>query len=155
MADEKDDVLKTTIDVEHNGITYTFAIPSFKDELRLGMAERAIRRIYDPETGGSPFALDNNTSMMFQAAAVFENLLRNCTDRWPYSANERGEPIIDHSKFPPERVQEVTEVWIKFMTAVEEFRQKRNPNRQQAGAKAVAGVADPAPVAVQPGSAES
>lgn len=155
MSEAKDDVLRTTLDVEHNGITYTFAIPGFADELKLGVAERAIRRIYDPETGGSPFALDQTTSMMFQAAAVFENLLRNCDDTWPYTANEKGEPVVDHTKFSPDRVQEVTEVWIKFTALVDEFRKKRNSDRKPAGAKAVAGGADSPPVAVQPGPPEA
>lgn len=149
MSDEKSDVLRTTIDVEHNGITYTFAIPSFADELKLGMAERAIRRKYDPESGGSPIGLDQMTYAMFQAVALFESLLRACSSPWPYSKGENGEPVVDHTKFPTERVQEVTEVGFKFTAAVEKFRQDRYPNRKPAGTEALAGGSDPAPVAVQ------
>lgn len=143
-------LLQNTIEVEHNGNTYAFGIPSFRDEMALGMREREIRRAINPQDP-SPQGLDLDTFTMIQAAAVFELMLKQ-GPRWCFSEGEEKVPVIDHTKWSAEHVEEVTAVWLKYTTAVSDFRSGRTANGRSAVGQAVAGQQDSGDVPVRPGA---
>jgi hypothetical protein len=128
-------LLQNTIEVDHNGETYVFGIPSFRDEMALGMREREIRRSINP-ADPSPQGLDLDTYNMIQTAALFELMLKQ-GPKWCFSQDGSGAPVIDHQKWPAEKSEEAPAVWIKFLAAVGDFRSGRAANGQRAGGKAV------------------
>lgn len=139
MDNETDKLLKQTIEIRHNGETYEFRIPSFMDEIKLGLQARRIRRQLDPEGDGSADGLDFATSMLVRSAAVFELLLQSATAKWPYSTGEHGEPVVDITKWPDDKMEEATAIGLAFETDLTRFRQNRAPDRGTAGAEAMAG----------------
>lgn len=119
----EDNILKDTIDVTPNTITYTFGVPSLSDEIKLGIIERNIRRDLDPTTGGDPSGLDGTTYTLVQTAAVFQYLLRGCTDKWPYSTDANGKPTVDYTKWDKQRIGEAIQAYIAYRDAVNRFRE--------------------------------
>lgn len=132
-------VLQDTIEVEHRGEKYEFRIPSLREEIKLGLHERSIRRELDPDSGGAAEGLDISTTMMVRAAAAFEVLLKSSTAKWPFSEGPAKEPVVDFRKFPTDKAEEVAAIGFAFETQLQEFRKARNPDPKPVGEKAVAG----------------
>lgn len=138
------EVIKTEIEVTHNGITYLFKIPSVHEEIKIGIKSREIRRRIVGDTGdAADYGLDFNTQVLIRSCAIFELLLKKCTDKWPYSAGEGGLPVVVSDKFPPEHVDTVVEVGLAFSNQIDTFRAERSAAGKPATEKAVAGQPDP------------
>lgn len=131
------DVLQTTIEVPHKGTTYVFRIPSYTDEIKIGILARNIRRSLDPETGGSAEGLDYSTLVYVRTAAVFQSLLEQCSDTWPFSEDAAKKPIVDYRKWSPEKVEEALAVGMLFETALQRFRGVGIADQNPAGGKTV------------------
>lgn len=145
------DVLKETLDVTVNGETYTFRIPSYKDELRIGMRERNIRRDIDAEIGsgaGSIDGLDNGTFFLMRTAAILEVLLKQSTAVWPWSKDESGAPKVDYTKWPTDKVDEAAAVGVAYNAEIARFRAGGLRNANPDGRQVVEGEPDIGGVAV-------
>lgn len=139
---ETEKLLQSRLSIECNGETYEFRIPSFEDEIRLGMHARAIRRKLDPNGDGSSVGLDLTTAILVRTAAVFEVLLETATTRWPYSANEKGQPVVDWSKWPKDKFEEASLVGMSFEEELGKFRAGGPADPRAGGTEAVAGQPD-------------
>ena len=140
MADANTALLKDSIEVKlPNGNSYEFAIPSFVDEIKLGMCERDIRREVDPTNNGSADGLDNSTAFFVASAAIFRVLLRKASVEWPYSKDAKGGPVVDYTKWPKDKVGEALEVAATFQTELVRFRSGRVADGQSPDAETVAG----------------
>lgn len=127
------DVLQTTIEVSHKGTTYVFRIPSYADELKIGILARNIRRDLDPDTGGAAEGLDGSTLFYIRTAAVFQALLNTCSDTWPFSEDAEQKPVVDYKKWPSGKVEEALAVGMLFETALQRFRGGGTPDQNPAG----------------------
>jgi hypothetical protein len=136
MADS--DVLQDTMTVTVDGISYTFAIPSIYDEMRIGVRMRDIRRKLDPSGDGTDAGLDGATLYMNRACATFEVMLRSCSDTWPYSEGTKG-PTVDSEKFPKERAAAVVAVYQALQEKLMSFRDGGSAARKPPAEQAMAG----------------
>jgi hypothetical protein len=95
-----DEVLKDSLEIKVDGETYEFAIPSYLDEIRIGVEARDILRSLLPSTDGfaTTDTLDNQTNFLVQNCARFKVLLRRSSAKWPWSSDKDGKPMVDPSK---------------------------------------------------------
>lgn len=143
-------MLKDTIDVEVNGETYTFKIPSYMEEIKVGLRERDIRREVEQELGidartsvGEAAGLDGATFFMIQTAAQFEVLLRRSSTSWPWSNDRTGKPIVDFKKWPNEKVAEAMAVGVAYQNAIGQFRSGGDRSDNSTGTQTVEGQSNP------------
>ncbi len=134
-----DPVLKTTIEFSIDGIEYEFRIPGVRDSMALSYKARQVRRAADPEGVGDMTGIDNDTFFLAEGIAALELLLSRCSDTWPFSKDAAGNPVVDSSKFPPERVTTLIDIGMRFRTEVIRFRSGGNPGQRTAGTESVAG----------------
>jgi hypothetical protein len=130
-----DDVLKDSIDVTVNNETYTFRIPSYLDEIKIGVRQRDIVRSVSPDAGID--GVDGQTYFLINTAARFEVLLQSASVKWPYSNGPSGEPVVDFQKWPKDKVTEALAVGAVFSTELSSFRQRGFTDNNPAGEKAV------------------
>ena len=140
------ELMQTTIEVVHkpSGDTFTFAIPSLHDEFRVSARVKKIRKAIDPDWDGYEQGLDGYALMGMNACATFEVLLRASSAKWVYSGGIDGKPVVDSSKFPIDRNDEVRQVGVDFQTAVQTFRAGGDTDKQAPDTEAVAGQQDTA-----------
>lgn len=118
------EITKTTLEVPVRGETYEFKIPSLHEEIAIGSRVTKLRRDIDPLWDGFSMGLDGNTAYMLRACATFELLLKRASAQWVWSHEPNtGGPIVDSSKFPPDKVDLVMEVYQGFLEALSRFRQ--------------------------------
>ncbi len=119
----EDDILKDTLEVKVNGHSYEFKIPSFADEIKVGMVAKSIRRELDDTGGtGSPEGLDYGTFLMIQTAAQMQILLRKADVEWPWSPGPNGQPVVDYRKWPLDKVDEASNIGFAFQSELSRFR---------------------------------
>lgn len=140
---ETERLLQKTLDISYGGNTYVFRIPSFEDEVALGMRSRQIRRRLDPDHDGSSDGIDVSTAILVRTAAVFEVLLEKATDMWPYSAGDKGEPVVNFSTWPRDRFNDAFAVGMRFEEALARFRQGGLADDGAGGEEAVASEPNP------------
>jgi hypothetical protein len=158
-----DPVLQTTIDVEVDGLKFLFAIPSFKDEIKIGLLKKQIRRNMEFEllgpnptgqqvmmSGGEP-TYDNVTETYVQVAAHFRLLLKQADAAWIYSPDENGKPVADYTKWPDDKFNIIVTAGVQFADKLSRFRSGRTPDNQPVRGEAVAGKQDTENQPVQPG----
>lgn len=150
-----DPVLTSTLDVSVRGELYVFRIPSFKDEIKLGLLEREIRRSMEAELYGPSGAAtgmptgDTGTEFMVRVAAQFQHLLVK-GPAWVWSNGPDGKPVADYSKWPDEKVDTAIEVGVAFSNELRRFRAGGDTAGNPAGEQAVAGQPAPASEPVRP-----
>lgn len=137
------DLLSETLTVEIDGDTFEFEIPGYAAEIKIGIRERDIRRIYDPQSGGSASGLDFESGFLIRTAAIFETLLRKASVEWVFSAGADGKPAVDHTKWPKDKVILATKVGGEFQEKLTRFR---------SGGSADGNAARPEAVEMQQGS---
>ena len=121
MAD-KAPVLQNTLEVPYEGQTYVFRIPTPFDHIGIGARQREILRRIEPSSGGDMTGLDAYTYNLLKALATFEKLItRGTTATWVWTADAKGLPVVDASKFPPQAVLLVMEVVDAYETALDRF----------------------------------
>lgn len=138
-----DDLLQTTLEFDVGGDAYVFRIPSFTDEIKLGLLERSIRVRLEREVlpanvpaTGLPTG-DGSTDFLVTVAATFEYLLLR-GPKWVYSNGQNGEPVIDYQKWPNDKVMTAANVVTRYQAELSRFRSGGTPNGQSAGGEAVA-----------------
>lgn len=135
-------LFNTTFTIQVGSESFEFAAPSIGQRIRLGARARAIRRVYDPSGFGDEWGLDDETATLAWGVAAFETLLTGCDakDNWPYSKDERGAPVVDHTKWKANMGYEDTilEVARKLREDMARFRENRAADRQPPGTEDVA-----------------
>lgn len=117
----ENDVLKSEIEVTHRGETFVFTIPSISDEMRIAGRARAIRAASDPSHDGSEYGLPDEVIIAVRAAATFEVVLKQTSASWVHSSGPNG-PVVDHTKFPLNKIQDVATVFLLFQEKLNSFR---------------------------------
>lgn len=126
------DVTKTHLEITVRGQTHNFRIPTFKDEISIGMVARKIRRQFDPDGLGEPTGLDYTTFNLCQYAAQIKVLLESSSGaQWLWSPEKdadgkpTGKLTIDPANWGPDRVAEVAEIGVEFSEKLDRFRSGR------------------------------
>lgn len=118
--------------------TFQFRIPTFHDEIKIGVGIKDLRRKLEPNWDGFEQGLDGSTMYLLRAAATFETLLEKSSAKWPFTANDTGNVLVDSAKFPPDRVMTVQLAYQGYVAALDRFRAGGNPDEDNAGSKDLA-----------------
>lgn len=168
MPDNIDPVLKSTINVSVDEWTFIFRIPSFADEIKLGLRSKQIRRELELEllgpnptpeqqmafTGGES-TYDGTTEGYVRTAAQFSILLKQSSAEWIYSKDEKGNPVCDYKKWPDDKINVVMAAGADFSLQLSRFRSGRlTPPKQPPVDEIVDSQQNPAHQPVQPGDVE-
>jgi hypothetical protein len=130
-------LLQTEIEVESRGNKYVFAIPTVHDEIKHGAQMRFLLQTI---SGSSTlFGLDNTTFFYLEVCAAFETFLRRSSANWVFNKTAQGTPVVDSSKFPPDKIDELSDAYGKFREALTSFRGAGATDVAPAGAEALAG----------------
>ena len=124
------------------GETYVFRKPGIYYSIEMGYRAADVRRRAFPAGGGGfpgDFGLDYSAVSFARACAITELYLERSDQEWPYSPGPDGKPLVDSSKFPPDREETVIQVGNAFEAEMARFRTRRNPDKPPAGPEAVAG----------------
>ncbi len=130
-----DPILQTTIDVTVDGANFIFKIPSFADEIKIGLRAKQIRRELELEllgpnptpeqaqtfTGGES-TYDGTTEGYVRTAAHFSVLLKQSSVEWIYSKDDKGNPICDYKEWPDSRVNTIMRAGVEFSNQLNRFR---------------------------------
>jgi hypothetical protein len=146
-----DNVLQDTLTVTSNGQTYEFAIPSYLDEIKIGVKSRDLIRAATGDFGASMDGLDNQTHWMITTAARFEVLLRRSSTEWPWSAGVGGKPVVDFQKWPKDKVVEALAIGALFAVELGTFRSGGTTDTDTTGPQAMAGQPDITPEPIRSG----
>jgi len=154
------DLLKDSIEVNVKGQTYEFRVPSYMDEIKLGVRERNIRQDIEKEIGetitsGSADGIDNGTYFMVRVAAQFEVLLKKSSTRWPWTNDDKGNPIVNYKKWPNDKVNEAIEVGVAFGAELARFRDGGLSNGDGSGTEVMEGEPDPRAITVRSSDPQS
>lgn len=130
------DVLQTTVDIEHEGQSYTFKIPTIKFRMETAARATDVRQRAYPEgiVNERLGLIDNNTYFFSRCCAFFELYLVKATVSWPYGSEDPEKidrskpPAVRFENFPLGRDTTVEEVGGKFEEAIERFRKGGNPD---------------------------
>lgn len=121
--------------------TYIFKIPTVHDEMKVGIRMRAIRRMVSDGDDPTDDGLDGMTLLFNRACANFELLLLKSSETWPFSPGTGG-PVVDSSKFPIDKVQELVDAQVEFVNKLTSFRQGGNPDQPSAVDQVASGQSD-------------
>jgi hypothetical protein len=165
MPDTVDPVLQTTIDVTVDGATFIFRIPSFADEIKLGLRAKQIRRELEIEmlgpnptqeqfmtVAGDP-TYDNATETYVRTACQFSVLLKQSDAEWIYSKDEKGLPVVDYRKWPDDKFNVIVQAGVNFSNQLSRFRAGRTAAPKPAVEQTVGGQQDTPDQSLQPGDA--
>jgi len=128
------DVLQETFDVQVDGDTYTFKIPSIKYRFEMGGKSADIRRRGYPEGAMNERMgiIDGWSDTFSRECAIFELYLVRATTTWPYGSEsveqvDVAKPaVVDFEKFPSGREDTIAAVAAKFSEELARFRARRN-----------------------------
>ena len=141
------ELLQDTLEVHVDGETYIFAIPGVADEIKLGLIERDIRRQMELDLFGPTGAVtgeptgDRGTDFVVRVAAQFRLLLRR-GPAWPYSNGVNGEPVVDFTKWPNNKVDTAFRVGMEFQNQLARFRSGGTADQGATGGQALVGQPD-------------
>ena len=142
---EKAPVLQDTLEIPYESEIYVFKIPSPLQHVAIGARQRELLRQTEPSSNGDMTGLDAYTFTLLKALATFEKLItRWTTATWVWTADAKGLPVVDASKFPPQSVLLVMEVVDAYETALDRFLFGRPGDGVPAGAETVASESDSA-----------
>lgn len=132
-----DDALKVSLTVSVSGDTFEFKIPGLHEEIRIGSRMNMLRQKIDPDWDGvTPLNLDSIS--VLRACAVFETLLLRSSVEWVFSPGPQGKPIVDSSKFPPNKAREVVEAYEGYSDQLRTFREEGAADKPLPPAEVVA-----------------
>ena len=152
------ELLQDTLDVVVDNESYVFTIPTYADEIRLGMRERAIRVDMEREALGPDATVtglptgDYATEFMIRTAAQFAMLCRR-GPKWVWSDGPNGEPVADYKQWTRDKVDLAARVGSAFQDALARFRASGPANKQPDSTEAVAGKPDTPVQPIRPDTA--
>ena len=142
---EKAPVLQDTLEIPYESEVYVFKIPSPLQHVAIGARQRELLRQTEPSSNGDMTGLDAYTFTLLKALATFEKLItRGTTATWVWTADAKGLPVVDASKFPPQAVLLVMEVVDAYESALDRFLFGRTGDGKPAGAKTLESEQNPA-----------
>ena len=140
---EKAPVLQDTLEIPYESEVYVFKIPSPLQHVAIGARQRELLRQTEPASGGDMTGLDAYTFTLLKALATFEKLItRGTTATWVWTADAKGLPVVDASKFPPQSVLLVMEVVDAFESALDRFLFNRTGDGDTPGAETLESESD-------------
>jgi hypothetical protein len=134
--------LQDKFDVQVEGATYTFKIPTIKYDIEVGYRAADVRAKAYPEGAGQMAGLDWQAVSFSRYCAILELYLIKSTTLWPYGFAEddltkvdlNAPPKVEFDKFPLSASDDVFAVGQAFETEVGRFRRRRHPDPAPAGA---------------------
>ena len=101
---------------------FLFRVPTPREQAALGTKAARYRR-EDGNNTGDEYGLDQLSLDLYRSFAVMETLLvkADAPDNWPYSTNEKGEPVVDNKKFPKRATFKLQEIYQGFVDALDKF----------------------------------
>lgn len=136
--------IKNQVEVKlPNGSQFIFKIPGIRDEIRIGMRMRALRAA-DATAGDDPNeqGLDEFTVYLSRCCATFELLLISANVTWAHTPGLDGKPVVDSSKFPDDKMNDLTSAVADFSRQVNNFRAGGDSNKPPVDGQAVASEPD-------------
>lgn len=102
-----------TLRIEHAGEAFEFTNPSPRVFAKIGARAAAMRQADGLAYEASLSGFD---SSLYFGLALFETLLTraDAENNWPFSEDGSGRPVVDSTKFPPNKTQNIVEVGNKF-----------------------------------------
>jgi hypothetical protein len=136
------DILQTTFDVNVEGETYTFKIPTIRFRIEVSGRAASVRsRAYPAGMMDERLGITDWQSIAFSRhCAILELYLVKATTAWPFGTEDVNAidltrpPVVDFEKFPADREDTVEAVGTAFETERARFRERRAGNGQPAGA---------------------
>lgn len=123
------DLNQNTVVVEHEGNTFTFRIPSLRDEARIStvvqaliaedQAKNSVDLGADDLVGGAlkESSLDNAGQFAYRTLAVFKVMLVSSSAKWAYVEDPKSKGPVANPNLPPQAM----EVYVKYLSAISEF----------------------------------
>lgn len=129
------DVLQETFDIQVDGETYTFKIPSIRFRFEVGGRATDIRRKAYPVgmSNEQMGMIDNQVWAFSRSCALLELYLVKSSAPWVYGSEDVSQidlakpPIVDFEKFPSGREDTIDAIGIAFNEEMSRFRPRRNP----------------------------
>jgi hypothetical protein len=119
------DPIQTSLKVPVREDTFEFRIPTIHDDIAIGSRATKLRRVIDPGWNGFDPIADAMAQYSLDACATMEVLLDKASVTWPFTPSQNG-PIVDSSKFPADKVNDVLEAYSGFRQALATFRNEGN-----------------------------
>lgn len=113
---------KKTIVVKDNDSEFEFRIPSIMDEIKIGARMRRLRNMADPmdDPGGN---IDMDTMAYLKSMAWFDVLLTSADNaEWAWTKGPEGRRVVDSTKFPLDKTNQVLRVVANAIAEVSRFR---------------------------------
>lgn len=139
VLNSETDLLKKTVVVKEGESEFEFRIPSILDEVKIGARIRRLRLSADPmdDPGGQ---IDMDTMAYLKSMAYFEILLVAASKaEWVWSRGPEGKQIVDSTRFPVDKTDQILRVAAKAVSEVNRF---RNPSFTREGDNSQQTVAD-------------
>lgn len=130
------DINQTTITVEHDKESFTFRIPTIRDDARLDSYVKSMifQDTQNPEIKESQ--LDEVTKFNYRVIAAFAILLQKSSALWPFQENPvTKQPEVNIENLPAKSV----EIYAKFAEALNVYFRGPTPTGQPASEQPVAG----------------
>jgi len=137
-----DDVLQNTLEVKVNEDTYEFSIPTYLDEIKVGIRSRDLVRTATGNFNNSLEGVDEETRWLINVAARFEVLLKRSSAKWPWSDGPAGKPVVDFQKWPNDKVGEALAAGTMFAAELNRFRSRGIANTDTPSPEAMASEPD-------------
>ena|SRR5579872_592503 len=126
MSDETtmpEAALTNKLRVVYNNEEFLFRIPSMSDKLKILGIAAALRGESDPNGNGIALGYDLTAIMITEKLATFKHLLDSTSAKWVYAPNDKGQFVIDFSKWPDDAP--FSEVIDEFNKELANFRANR------------------------------
>ena len=124
------DLNQNTVVVEYESDSFTFRIPSLRDEARIStvvqalIAEDQAKNATEVGVGGDQIggalkesSLDNAGQFAYRTLAVFKTMLVSTSAKWAYIEDPKSKGPVSNPNLPPQAM----EVYVKYLSAISEF----------------------------------
>lgn len=120
--DELEALGKETITVRDESSVFEFRIPTIMDEIKIGSRMRRLRAMADP-TDDLNGSLDMEAQAYLKSVAYFEVLLVSGEGiEWAWSKGPEGTRVVDSTRFPATKTNQVLRVAAQAVGQVNQFR---------------------------------
>lgn len=135
------DINQTHLIIDHEGESFTFKIPSIRDDARMDSYVKAMIVADTQNNSIKESDLDDMTKINYRVLATFAILLEKSTALWPWHENPiTKQPEIFVENLPAKSV----EIYAKFAEALNEYFRGTTPVGQSTSEQPVAGSPTPA-----------
>ena len=111
------DVNQTTLIVEDKGNTFTFQIPSLRDEAKISTHVQSLILQDSPDSAVKEGQLDDNAQLLYRTIATFNVLLKSSSAKWAYVESPLTKGPIINPNLPADAVT----VYVKYLGELSKF----------------------------------